>query len=264
MSNYIFQTPEESKRLKLLDRTHGKFSRKILSKFIEEEMICHIKTISDIGCGTGLMLHFLSCFCEKVVAIDADMNRLKIGQETNGNKNIEYLCLDITNKQFFERMSLVKSDFIYIRFLLHHLKNPKKTLRALLELPTVKHILVEEVDHSTWGFDGDIIREVGDEFVSIGFSRSLDYTLGSKLRSLCSSFSSFGFDVSRDEETQPVYFGDNAMMPIFLIDSIKKEIIYRHGEEHFIRSRKSIINIINEGKPIRYPKISHVLLSKKI
>jgi uncharacterized protein len=101
-------------------------------------------TITDLGCGEGILTNFLaiSSFKRKLVGIEIDKER--INQANKGIPNVSFKYGDVT------KIEIPKSDVIIFSHLLHHLSSYKKQEdlinTSLKSLKKDGYLIIVEVD----------------------------------------------------------------------------------------------------------------------
>ena len=99
-----------------------------------KKFIGYGKKIIEIGAGTCQLSNYLALGTNNtIVALDANLNSLKLGQkfsEKNGIKNIHFICADI----FDDRIENFTFDFVICNGVLHHTKNSFDAYKASLKL----------------------------------------------------------------------------------------------------------------------------------
>jgi SAM-dependent methyltransferase len=126
-------------------------------------------TVLDIGCGSGVM----TCWIAKqvgsqgrVIAIENDVNQLNAAKhyaEKQSIENIEFkLCsayeIDTLNEQF---------DFIYCRFVLHHLYKPLDVINKIFQYLKPKGIYASEEGIVNFAFSYPFSPAWGDESLRV-------------------------------------------------------------------------------------------------
>jgi 2-polyprenyl-3-methyl-5-hydroxy-6-metoxy-1,4-benzoquinol methylase len=89
-------------------------------------------TVLDFGCGSGVLLPFLSTKSNKVIAADIDFNPLeKIKQFIHFPQNIEFMDLSKNTLEVFPPATI---DMISALDVLEHVENLQQTLETLCKL----------------------------------------------------------------------------------------------------------------------------------
>lgn len=126
-------------------------------------------TVLDIGCGSGVMTRWIANVIGengKVIGIENDQNQLNAAQR-NANKirfkNTEFkLCsayeIDSLNQQF---------DFIYCRFVLHHLHTPTDVIAKIYQVLKPGGIYAAEEGIVNFAFSYPFSKAWGDECVRV-------------------------------------------------------------------------------------------------
>ena len=99
-----------------------------------KKFIGHGKKIIEIGAGTCQLSNYLALGTNNtIVAFDANLNSLKLGQkfsEKHSIKNIHFACADI----FDDRIEESTFDFVICNGVLHHTKNSFEAYRSSLKI----------------------------------------------------------------------------------------------------------------------------------
>ncbi len=122
--DYIFEIPAGgSKGVELLDYCFNQTTQTFLQRAgLREGM-----SVLEVGCGSGKM----SCWIAQqigaqgsLLAVDNDNNQLDAAANEAANQNlanINFKCLDVNKLEELEQ----QFDFIYCRFVLHHMLEPR-------------------------------------------------------------------------------------------------------------------------------------------
>jgi len=81
--------------------------------------------VGDLGCGTGTVSHWLSQFCERIIAVDASKEMLEAAQENlAGQEHVEL------RQGSLERLPVetCELDIALLMLVLHHLPEPRRVL----------------------------------------------------------------------------------------------------------------------------------------
>ena len=99
-----------------------------------KKFIGYGKNIIEIGAGTCQLSNYLAIGTNNaIVALDANLNSLKLGQkfsEKNNIKNINFVCADI----FDQRLEESSFDFVICNGVLHHTKNSFEAFKCSQKL----------------------------------------------------------------------------------------------------------------------------------
>jgi ubiquinone/menaquinone biosynthesis C-methylase UbiE len=127
------------------------------------------KTVLDIGCGSGIMTCWMAEQIGengKIIAIENDINQLNAAKR-NANRlsihNIEFKLLsayeiDTLQTQF---------DFVYCRFVLHHLHGPEQVVAKIFNSLTSKGIYAAEEGIVNYAFSYPFSPAWGDEMLRV-------------------------------------------------------------------------------------------------
>mgnify|MGYP003951976069 CR=1 FL=1 len=130
---YCFNIPEGgSKSLDILDYLFNNTTQtRLVNSGLNKGM-----NVLEIGCGSGVM----SCWIAKQIgsdgaltAIDNSQNQIdaaKLYAHNNETTNIDFRCLDANDILPLD----MKFDFIYCRFVLHHLLKPREVIKNIYSL----------------------------------------------------------------------------------------------------------------------------------
>jgi ubiquinone/menaquinone biosynthesis C-methylase UbiE len=80
------------------------------------------KIVLDAGCGTGGAINYFSNFCKEIYGIDISRENIEKAKEKYKNKNL-FFQVDNVEKISFDESTF---DVVYSRWVIEHLKNPKK------------------------------------------------------------------------------------------------------------------------------------------
>lgn len=127
------------------------------------------KSVLDIGCGSGVMTCWMAEHIGnngKIVAIENDINQLnaaKRNAETRSINNIDFkLCsayeVETLHTQF---------DFIYCRFVLHHLHEPEKVIAKIFQSLVLNGVSASEEGIVNYAFSCPFSPAWGDETLRV-------------------------------------------------------------------------------------------------
>ena len=88
------------------------------------------KSILDIGCGSGVMTCWMAEQIDsnsKIIAIENDINQLNAAKRNAASKSITNIEFKLCSAYEIETLK-TKFDFVYCRFVLHHLNKPEEVM----------------------------------------------------------------------------------------------------------------------------------------
>ena len=187
----------------------GRERLRILSRVMWPTTLAFLKSIPladdarclDVGCGGGDVTVALSQMVPNgyVTGIDFDASKIAICQEEAralGLKNVDFRTDDVTASPQSDELF----DFIYVRFVLTHLRQPDLTLKRLHDQLRPGGILaVEDIDfdgHVCFPPSADFDRYV-ELYAKSARSRGCDPCIGPRLPSLliAAEFSDVGVSI---------------------------------------------------------------------
>ncbi len=149
-NNYVLgNTSEEIERLKIQSSLFEPLAKDSLSKAgIRNGMVC-----ADIGCGPGEVTRLIGNMVGKngkVIGLDINEEYIKYCKATTNQKNISFVCDDITKSKNLPDESF---DLVYSRFMFVHLNDKRNALKSMIRL--VKKggaVIIQELDHAPYSW----------------------------------------------------------------------------------------------------------------
>jgi ubiquinone/menaquinone biosynthesis C-methylase UbiE len=142
----------------------GEAPRKAIYQEIDWEKV---KTLADIGCGTGYMSETINRSEIAVIAVDQSSEMLSEMREKLGNENISYRVGDADQLPIKDE----SVDVVVANMYLHHVENPLIAIEQMYrilrpggqlvftDLDTHDYKFLVEEQHDRWmGFDRDQIK----------------------------------------------------------------------------------------------------------
>jgi predicted acetyltransferase len=130
---YCFSVgPEGHKNLSLLDKTFNEQTHYFLKKYGCRSGL----SVLDIGCGSGLMTHFLAETLGetgKIVAIDNQENQINAAKQACPSHLQSMIDWRVGNIYELDRLNET-FDLIYCRFVLHHVHRPRFALSQIAKV----------------------------------------------------------------------------------------------------------------------------------
>lgn len=147
----------------------------------------------DLGCAYGYVTRdrFSEFPQATVIGVDKSLNCVQFASE-QGDKNISYYQVDVEDDSFaadmadiMRRHNIQKFDIIMATLVLHHLKDPVKTLRKLRKyLSDDGYIIVRGSDDGSviaYGDEGNLVQKIIDKHLSAAASGFSDRRNGRKI-----------------------------------------------------------------------------------
>jgi SAM-dependent methyltransferase len=130
---YCFDIPEGgSKGLSLLDYCFNNTTK----EFLLSSGLAPGMKVLEIGCGSGEM----SCWIAQVIgsggqliAIDNNENQLNSAEKLAKNKKIKNITFEELDAYDIANLN-TRFDFVYCRFVLHHLTSPRSVIKTIYSL----------------------------------------------------------------------------------------------------------------------------------
>lgn len=100
------------KKLKVTPEALRWATPEIIADYRAQRLKC--KLLADLGCGLGFQAFSFAKFCEKVIAVEKDPQKLKLAQENAkilGLKNIEFIEGDILDEKVIKKLKGVETIF---------------------------------------------------------------------------------------------------------------------------------------------------------
>jgi ubiquinone/menaquinone biosynthesis C-methylase UbiE len=104
------------------------------------------KSILDIGCGSGVMTCWIAeqiGDSGKVLAIENDINQLNAAKRNAKSKSINNIEFKFSSAYEIETLNK-QFDFVYCRFVLHHLHQPEDVIAKIFNSLSSKGIYASE------------------------------------------------------------------------------------------------------------------------
>lgn len=214
-------------------------------------------TVLDIGCGSGVMTCWIAQVIGekgKVIGIENDQDQLNAAQRNAKQlkiENVEFkLCsayeIDSLNQQF---------DFIYCRFVLHHLHKPDDVIANIYKVLKPNGIYAAEEGIVNFAFSYPFSLAWGDECVRIPSPWSdaakdeRDGNLGVKM---FRKMSKAGFDITFTKVIHPLLITrDEKELLLLGRDEVKQYYLETgHSEDEWLAQGEEIKKIVNDDSQI--------------
>lgn len=129
------------------------------------------KIVLDLACGYGCnSLDFIKRNAKKVVGIDISQKMLNVAKSKFADKNIEYICMDMTEISKLNH----KFDFVYSSLAFHYIEDFKKLCEDIFALLSSDGQLLFSQEHpiitATVDGKGHFNKDESGNFVSYTFS----------------------------------------------------------------------------------------------
>lgn len=127
------------------------------------------KSVLDIGCGSGLM----SCWMaeqigdnSKVIAIENDINQLNAAKHNAESKSIHNIEFKLCSAYEIKTLD-TQFDFVYCRFVLHHLHEPEKVIANIFQVLASNGVYASEEGIVNYAFSYPFSSAWGDETLRV-------------------------------------------------------------------------------------------------
>lgn len=127
------------------------------------------KSVLDIGCGSGVMTCWMAeqiGIQGKVIAIENDINQLNAAKRNAEKRSIHNIEFKLCSAYEIETLN-EKFDFIYCRFVLHHLNQPEDVILKIFNLLNSKGVYASEEGIVNFAFSYPFSSAWGDESTSV-------------------------------------------------------------------------------------------------
>lgn len=214
-------------------------------------------TVLDIGCGSGVMTCWIAKIVGKngkVIGIENDQNQLNAAQRNSKKlalENTEFrLCsayeIDSLNQQF---------DFIYCRFVLHHLHAPMDVILKIYQVLKSKGIYAAEEGIVNFAFSYPFSSAWGDECVRVSppwvdaEKNQRDGNIGIKM---FNKMYKAGFKIMTTKIIHPLLTTkDEKALLLLGRNELKQYYLDEgHSEEEWITQGKETEKIVNDDSQI--------------
>jgi SAM-dependent methyltransferase len=127
------------------------------------------RSILDIGCGSGSMTCWIAEQVDhqgKVIAIENDINQLNVAKRNAEKRSIQNIEFKLCSAYEIETLRL-KFDFIYCRFVLHHLHKPEEVIAKIFSSLTSEGVYASEEGIVNYAFSYPFSPAWGDEALRV-------------------------------------------------------------------------------------------------
>jgi ubiquinone/menaquinone biosynthesis C-methylase UbiE len=127
------------------------------------------KTILDIGCGSGIMTCWIAEQVGnqgKIIAIENDINQLNAAKRNAEMRKLSNIDFQFCSAYEIEKLNST-FDFVYCRFVLHHLHNPEKVIAKIHDLINPNGVYASEEGIVNFAFSYPFSPAWGDESIRV-------------------------------------------------------------------------------------------------
>lgn len=127
------------------------------------------KSILDIGCGSGVMTCWMAEQIDsnsKIIAIENDINQLNAAKRNAASKSITNIEFKLCSAYEIETLK-TKFDFVYCRFVLHHLNKPEEVIAKIFQCLTSNGVYASEEGIVNYAFSYPFSSAWGDETLRV-------------------------------------------------------------------------------------------------
>jgi len=138
-------------------------------EFLQSVGLKQAKSILDIGCGSGVMTCWMAEQIGnqgKVIAIENDINQLNAAKRNAEKRSLHNIEFKLCSAYEIEMLQ-AKFDFIYCRFVLHHLHKPEEVIAKIFNSLTSKGVYASEEGIVNYAFSYPFSSAWGDEALRI-------------------------------------------------------------------------------------------------
>jgi SAM-dependent methyltransferase len=127
------------------------------------------KSILDIGCGSGVMTCWMAEQIDnngKIIAIENDENQLNAAKRNADRRSIHNIEFKLYSAYEIETLHST-FDFVYCRFVLHHLHKPEDVIAKIFQSLTSKGVYASEEGIVNYAFSYPFSSAWGDETLRV-------------------------------------------------------------------------------------------------
>jgi SAM-dependent methyltransferase len=205
--------------------------------------------VLDIGCGSGVMTRWIADVVGTsgyVLGIENNQNQLDAAIKHTKNKNIAFkLCsaydIESLHQQF---------DFVYCRFVLHHLNDPADVIKKIYSILNENGIYAAEEGVVNFAFSYPFNSAWGDEALRCppvwedAKKEGRDANIGIKMYT---KMQAAGFDISSVNIIHPVLFRPKEKSLLLLGIEEEKSYFMEHGMSQkewneLVKKREEMVN----------------------
>ena len=215
------------------------------------------KTVLDIGCGSGI----ITCWIAeqlgsegKVIAIENDQNQMNAARRNAEKRSIKNIEFKLCSAYDIDSLN-VKFDFVYCRFVLHHLHKPEDVIAKIFQLLNTDGIYASEEGIVNFAFSYPFSYAWGDETLRVppvwqdASINERDGNIGIKM---FTKMHAVGFDNIFTKIIHPLLTTKEEKKLLLLgRDETKRYFLEQgHSEEEWQNLGKETENIVNNDSQI--------------
>jgi SAM-dependent methyltransferase len=215
------------------------------------------KSILDIGCGSGVMTCWMAEQIGnngKIIAIENDANQLNAAKRNAERRSIHNIEFKLYSAYEIETLHSI-FDFVYCRFVLHHLHKPEDVIVKIFQSLTSKGVYASEEGIVNYAFSYPFSSAWGDETLRVppiwqdAPEDQRDGNIGIKM---FNKMHSVGFKNIYTKIIHPVLITkDEKNLLLLGRDELKRYYLEQgHTEEDWQQLGKETENIVNNDSQI--------------
>lgn len=225
--------------------------------FLFDSGLSDKKKILDIGCGSGVMTCWIASQVSSdatIIAIENDINQLNVAKRNAENLRIDNIQFELCSAYDIDSLEQ-EFDFIYCRFVLHHLQEPMQVISTIYECLASGGVYASEEGIVNFAFSYPFSPAWGDETLRVPPiwedppKNQRDGNIGTKM---FTKMQMAGFKINSIKIIHPVLTTPEEKKLLLLgRDELKNHFLEQgHTEQEWIALGKETENIVDNNQQI--------------